>query len=97
MRKTTRPITLKRKRLVEDALATVRTTRETIDPALLQSVREAIGQAADGQGKTSEKPVQADRVPVDRKKNLQIIKKFLELKPENRKLHREIMALLAQL
>lgn len=84
----------KRKQLVQEALCTVRETREIIDPALLDRVREAIGGALERQQNRNIRPMQLDRVPVDQKKNLSIVLKFLELQPDNKALQQEIRSFL---
>lgn len=88
--------TIKRKRIVSEALSMVRETRESLDPALLEQARDAIGAAMDNYQKSTFRPMQAERVPVDQKKNLTIIMKYLELNPHNKVLQREIRAFLSE-
>ena len=89
-------MTAKRQRLMEEALDTVRETREMIDPALLKTVREAIGAAAEQHENREYKSMQLDRVPVDQKKNLSVVLRFLEMKPDNIALQQEIRSFLTQ-
>ena len=99
MRRRVYQITPKRKRIIDDALKTVRETRQAIGPELLGQARESIGNALEQKEKTAFRPVrpmQAERVPVDQKKNLTTVMKLLELKPDNKALHREILTFLAQ-
>ncbi len=76
-----------RKRITQEAILNMRAAREAIDPELLAHARKIIEETAvadvdvaDDQGK----------VPVDRKKNLSIIMKFMALQPENTALHKEV-------
>ena len=96
MKKRTYHITPKRTRLISEALTTVRETRETIDPGLLEQVRQAIGNAAETTQKERYTTIKAERVPVDHKKNLTIVMKYLELRPENKALQQEIRTFLGQ-
>lgn len=96
MRKRTFYQTVQRARLVDEALAAVRETRNTIDPDLLHRVREAIGAAAETAQDVKRRPMQAERVPVDQKKNLTIIMKYLELNPGNKAVQREVNSFLSQ-
>lgn len=88
-------ISAQRKCLLDEALATVRRTRETIDPELLETVRAAIGAAMEQRESQKIRPMQLDRVPVDQKKTLSIALKFLEMQPENKALQREISSFLS--
>ena len=89
-------ISSKRKRLIGEALATVRETRALIDPALLERVREAIGVAAEHCENRQYKSMQLERIPVDQKRNLSIALKFMEMQPENKALQHEIRTFIAQ-
>ena len=82
--------------LIKEALGTVRQTRESIDPELLERVRAAIGKAAEAHQDEKYKAIQAERVPVDMKKNLNIIMKYMELVPENKALEQELKAFLTR-
>lgn len=88
--------TAKRQRLVSEALTMVRETRDSIDPALLERVRDAIGGAVETYQSDKYRSMQAERVPVDQKKNLNIVMKYLEMNPGNKALHREINSFLTQ-
>lgn len=85
-----------RKRLVNEALEAVRETRESLDPALLEKARDAIGTAIESYQSDRYRSIQADKVPVDQKKNLSIVMKYLELNPDNKALHKEIQSFLTQ-
>ncbi len=88
--------TARRQRIVNEALSTARMARETIDPELLERARKAIGAAAETAQSDKYRPMQAERVPVDQKKNLTIVMKYLELCPDNKALHQEIRAFLSR-
>lgn len=96
MRKRIYHKTPQRMRLVNEALTTARETRSAIDPELLERVREAIGNAAETSQSEKVRAMQAERVPVDQKKNLTIVMKYLELNPHNKALQREIRSYLTQ-
>ncbi len=96
MKKRVYQVNAKRNRLVQEALSTVREARETIDPALLETVRQAIGVAAESHQNDKYRTMQVDKVPVDQKKNLTTVMKYLELNPENKALHHEIETFLTR-
>lgn len=79
---------LKKKKIRQDAMDQWRRTREAIDPALLERTRALI--EAQAAGETD----YADEVPIDRKKNLMTIIKFMELKPGASALRAEIYGLI---
>ncbi|MCB9991546.1 MAG: hypothetical protein H6867_09250 [Rhodospirillales bacterium] len=85
-----------RKRLISDALETVREIRAQIDPALLEEVRNAIGAAAEQHETRQYKSMHTERVPVDQKRNLSVALKFMELQPHNKALQREVLTFMAQ-
>ncbi|PJB71041.1 MAG: hypothetical protein CO093_06285 [Alphaproteobacteria bacterium CG_4_9_14_3_um_filter_47_13] len=80
-------ITEKRERIVTQALSTARKARETLDPALLEKARDAIGTALESYQNDKDRSLQADSIPVDQKKNLTIIMRYLELHPDNKPLY----------
>lgn len=96
MKKRIYKITQKRKRIIDEALSNAKDARENIDPELLKSVRDAIGGAAETYQSDKYRAMHQDRVPVDVKKNLTIVMKYLELKPDNQALHQEIRSYLTQ-
>ncbi len=87
---------IKRKKLVSDALKAARQARDNIDPALLAAARAAIARAIDGQDERTQTAIRAERVPVDRRKNLTMIMKYLELKPGNDAVHKELAVFLGR-
>ncbi len=89
----------KRKKIEQDALSQLRQTLSQLDPRLLDQIREVI---AVRQPEKEDLPEDDDlshspsKVPVDHKKNLRTIMKFLELKPGSREFQKKIYDLLAQ-
>ncbi len=81
---------------MEDALATVRQTREALDPGLLERVREAIGAAVENYQSDRYRSMHADKVPVDQKKNLTIVMKYMEMNPDNKALQQELRTFLTR-
>lgn len=99
MRKRTYFSSSRRRALVRDALDTAREARAAIDPALLERARAAIA-AAGGpvrEGRSdSAPPGVVGKVPVDRRKILTIVMKFLALRPDNPRLREEVRSFLAE-
>lgn len=88
--------TAKRERIVKDALEAVRETREAMGPDLLEKARSAIGSAVEVYQSEKYKTMHVDKVPVDQKKNLTIVMKYLEMNPDNKALHRELQSFLTR-
>lgn len=70
----------------------LRKARRNVDPATLEHARELIAAQA-GMDLSCPEKNDCGREPVDRRKNLSIIMKFLELKPD-RALHMQVRTLL---
>ncbi|MBU0859606.1 MAG: hypothetical protein KJ667_06690 [Alphaproteobacteria bacterium] len=88
----------KRKQIHQEALLNLRNARQSIDPELLESARQAI---AEGMEKArSQQDIPANEkappgtVPVDRQKNLSVIMQFLELKRDNQQLLGKVKGLM---
>ena len=96
MRKRTFYQTMKRQNIVNEALAATRDARETLDPGLLESARKAISQAMRNCQEKTTDAVPANHVPVDKKKNLTIVMKYLALCPDNKRLHQEVRSFLTK-
>ncbi len=73
--------TPKKQKLKQEALLNMRKARDNIDPDLLTHIRGIIGTQAE---KLTLPPKEdaSGKVSVDRRKNLSIIMKFLELQPD---------------
>lgn len=89
-------LTTKRQKIMQDAMGAMRDARAGIAPELIEDVRNAIANALEQEQQRSETKMQLERIPVDKKKNLTIVMKFLELQPDNKALHRELNAYLSQ-
>ena len=93
-----------REALEKEVLSLMRELRETIDPKVVEGVRRVIGDSVGANEKKSPKqPVPAfvtgktfrdDMIPVDRKKNMSIIVKYIHENPHNKDAMRELSALL---
>ena len=87
----------KRKKVVQEALLQMRQTRRLIDPELLKHARHIIAQCAEKHDvfesdsfDSNSQQDSGDMVVVDRAKTLQTLMQFLELKPDNKALAKEI-------
>lgn len=93
----------KRKQIVQEAMLQMRATADALGPELMMRLRLAIKDfdpqlmawliAQQGEG-TADKD--ADCEPVDRKKNLLTILKFLEMKRGDKNLNSQVMSMLAE-
>ena len=77
--------TPKKSKLAQEALLNLRKARRNVDPETLEHIRGLI--AAQAAQLAPEHPSSSNenaggKVPVDRRKNLSIIMKFLELQPD---------------
>lgn len=89
-------MTPKGRQVREEALAALRETKKNLDPGLLDRLRGAV--AAYASNSKPEETADAGRmVPVDMKKNLTIVMKYLEMNRGNSSLYRQIQALLAEI
>ena len=77
-------------------MGAMRDARAEIAPELIEDVRNAIANAIEQEQQRRETKMQLERIPVDKKKNLSIVMKFLEMQPDNKALHRELNAYLSQ-
>lgn len=73
--------TPKKQKLKQEALLNMRKARDNIDPDLLTHIRGIIGTQAEKLIPPA-KEDSSGKVSVDRRKNLSIIMKFLELQPD---------------
>lgn len=89
-------LTTKRQKIVQDAMGAMREARAGIAPELIEDVRNAIATALEKEQQRSETKMQLEHVPVDKKKNLSIVMKFLEMQPDNKALHKELNSFLSQ-
>lgn len=93
-------LTTKRQKIVKEAMGAMREARAEIAPELLDNVRDAIATALEREQAqkevTSETKMRLEHVPVDKKKNLMTVMKFLEMQPDNKALHRELTSFLSQ-
>lgn len=79
-----------------------RKARKSLDPGLLEEARKSIiealarldtGETRPEQGRH---PDETQTVPVDRKQNLKVIMKYIEMNPENRQVRDQLQAVLRQ-
>lgn len=103
----------KRKRIVQEALLQMRATQAALGPEFMARIKVLVrdfdpeslipGPApvasppSPAMPEALAAPISDDREPVDQKKNLQIVMKFLQLKQDNRNVQNQIRALLADL
>jgi hypothetical protein len=74
--------TPKKQKLKQQALLNLRKARRNVDPDLLERLRGLIENQAKRHAPPDPKEDDAGKVAVDRRKNLSIIMKFLELQPD---------------
>lgn len=86
----------KGKQMRQEALLTLRETEKALDPGLLDKLRSAVISYARN-CKPEEVADEGKMVPVDMKKNLTIVMKYLEMNRGNPGLYRQIQALLAEI
>lgn len=85
---------MKRQKLIDEAMSTAREARQAIDPELLENVRNAIGAAVESYESERYKVIHSERVPVDMKKNLSVVMKYMELCPDHTAVQQEIRSFL---
>lgn len=78
-----------------------RKARKAMDPGLLEEARKSILEALARLDQNEDRPRnrQADEsktVPVDRKQNLKVIMKYMEMNPDNRQVRDQLQAVLRQ-
>lgn len=104
MKKKIYSTSFKRQLVVSKALLAAKEARESLDPALLERAKQAIEGSLrvpeESYSPVAEKQQSSFsgnnvREPVDQKKNLAIVLKYLEMKPGNKALRQEIQAFLA--
>lgn len=88
-------IKTKKQRQKQEFMLGYRRALENIDPALLKTARDAIAKALIHL-KEQESDPQSNMVPVDTKKNLSIIAKYLEIHPGSEETRREIKVFLSE-
>jgi hypothetical protein len=74
--------TPKKQKLKQEALLNMRKARDNIDPDLLTHIRGVIETQAAKAATPAPKADEAGKIGIDRRKNLSIIMKFLELQPD---------------
>lgn len=86
-----------------EALLTMKKARREIDPVLLEIAQKAIADAwfarrdAQEQEKmTTKSRNSAESIPVDLKKNLCVIQKFIEMNADNKSLQRQIKSMISE-
>lgn len=96
----------KRKRIVQDALLQMRATQAALGPEFMARIKVLVRDFDPESlipGPAAAPPaippavIPDGREPVDQKKNLQIVMKFLQLKQDNKNVQNRIRALLAEL
>lgn len=97
----------KRKRIVQDALLQMRATQAALGPEFMARIKVLVrdfdpeslipGPAAAPPPAAALAAIPDGHEPVDQKKNLQIVMKFLQLKQDNKNVQNRIRALLAEL
>lgn len=90
----------KKRRQRQDLMLNYRKARRAIDPGLLDGARNMIIEAIENaqekirQKERAGKP--SEMIPIDRKRNLSIVMKYLEMNPDNRAARNEILLLLKE-
>lgn len=74
--------TPKKNKLAQEALLNLRKARRNIDPATLENIRNLIAAQTAMQAPSHSNENAGGKVPVDRRKTLSIIMKFLELQTD---------------
>ena len=85
----------KGKRIRQEALLTMRETKKALGPELMAKARE--GLCAFAENRHADKQGDGKAVPVDMKKNLTMVMKYLEMQQGNKPLYRQIQSLLTEL
>jgi hypothetical protein len=80
----------KRKKLTEEALRQLRATRKLIAPDLLAKGRQVIAEHAARQKALQDNQATEERITVDRARNMTVIRKFMELRSDDKDLKRQI-------
>ena len=92
MRRRIYKLTPKCERIVQEAIVSMRLARRKISPTLLEEAKRSISKAFERIVENGQKAAQKEerdtngKVPIDKKKNLNIILKYIELCPENQAL-----------
>ena len=87
----------KGKRIRQEALLTMRETKKALGPDLLDKARAGLAAFAENRHAHKElEDAPGDSVPVDMKKNLTIVMKYLEMNEGNKHLYRQIQTLLSE-
>ena len=73
----------RREKIQKQAFEAMREARESIDPALLEKAREAVGEAMHNARQQQNRPDSRGEVPVNRRKNMRVLTKFLEMHADN--------------
>ncbi len=99
MRRVTYTQSFKKRKIRQEALEALRTARAAIDPETLAIARAAIEAQQEPEAPDeTQSPESAEAapgfVPVDRRKNLSIIMKYLEMKKDNKSLLQAIRDLM---
>jgi hypothetical protein len=86
MRRRTYNVSPKRERVVREAISTMRAARRQICPQLLDEAKKSIGTAFEKLAQSKETPIAAKNDGIDRRKNLNIIMRYLEISSDNQEL-----------
>jgi len=81
---------------VNEAIELTRQTRAKIDPKVLKTARDSIEKAMLNHIAESPSVEEQGVEPVDMKKNLSIIMKYLEIRPEHKAVQSEVRSFLTQ-
>lgn len=91
MRRRIYKLSPKREKIVGEAMNSMRAARNAIEPALLDEARNAIVDAMEKAiAKDEELAVRSNTYKVDRKKNLDIVMQYIQLRPDHAGVKQEL-------
>lgn len=85
-----------RKQIQMEAMLNLKKARREIDPDLLESAQQAIAEAWFSRQNKEQAAHNSHMEPVDRKRNLSVIQKFVEMNRDNSGLQKQIKSILAE-
>lgn len=75
---------------VQEAMRQMRATQDALGPEMMERIKTLVGPMED----QAPEPIYAAREPVDRKKNMLIVMKFLQIKRDDKGLHSRVQRLI---
>ena len=85
-----------RKQIQMEAMLNLKKVRREIDPDLLESAQQAIAEAWFSRRDAAQDKAGSHMEPVDKKRNLSVIQKFVEMNSDNAAMQKQIKSLLAE-